>query len=373
MPWWKRVTGSIPNASKNDLPDMQDHSSLTEHLRTLKERPGVASDQLRNLLEYWAARHDSAASIRLLQTLVLKYAYAEKDLYRLNRELLAKQERIEEDLAAAAEIQRSLLPRKPGDYGPLEIEWMFQPSAQIGGDIFNLIRLADHLWAIYTLDISGHGVPAAMVAVSVYQALQPGSNFVSRPDPRVAQGESPQRPAEVLKALDAGYPFERFSNFFTIVYLLIDTAAGTLTCSNAGHPQPVILRKGGAIQRLKRGGPVIGLRSLRPQAEREILFGEEKIRLTPGDRVLLYTDGLTEYQNAAGELYGNARFLARLEALRERPLADMVAAVRLSLREFGGGAKPADDMTLLGIELKEPGATGKEKMEASPRAFDPGL
>jgi len=88
------------------------------------------------------------------------------------------------------------------------------------------------------------------------------------------------------------------------------------------------------------------------------VFGEEKIRLTPGDRVLLYTDGLTEYQNAAGELFGSTRFLARLEALRERPLADMVEAVRLSLREFGGGANPADDMTLLGIEVKEPGATG---------------
>jgi sigma-B regulation protein RsbU (phosphoserine phosphatase) len=110
---------------------------------------------------------------------------------------------------------------------------------------------------------------------------------------------------------------------------------------------------------LKRGGPVIGLRSVRPQAVREMVFSEEKVRLTPGDRVLLYTDGLTEYHNAAGELYGSTRFLARLEALRERPLADMVEAVRLSLREFGGGAKPADDMTLLGIELKAHGATGR--------------
>ncbi|MCK7466787.1 MAG: hypothetical protein MZU91_00635 [Desulfosudis oleivorans] len=172
----------------------------------MQERPDVASDQLRKLLEYRAAHHDSAASIRLLHALVLKYASAEKDLYRLNRELLAKQERIEEDLAAAAEIQRSLLPRKPGDYGPLEIEWMFQPSAQIGGDIFNLIRLADHLWAIYTLDISGHGVPAAMVAVSVHQALQPGSNIVSRPNTRVGRGQSPKGPRRSSRPLMRGTP-----------------------------------------------------------------------------------------------------------------------------------------------------------------------
>ena len=351
MPWWKRVTGSIPNASKNDLPDMQDHSSLTEHLRTLKERPGVASDQLRNLLEYRAARHDSAASIRLLQTLVLKYASAEKDLYRLNRELLAKQERIEEDLAAAAEIQRSLLPRKPGDYGPLEIEWMFQPSAQIGGDIFNLIRLADHLWAIYTLDISGHGVPAAMVAVSVYQALQPGSNFVSRPDTRVAQGESPQRPAEVLKALDAGYPFERFSNFFTMVYLILDTAARTLTYSNAGHPRPVLLRRDGRVKLLKRGGPFIGLFGIRlPEADDG--FMEEQVAFSPGDKLFLYTDGLNEYMDPDGEMFGNQRLHALLKDHSAESVSAMIAAVRASWLDFGRGVPPADDVTLVGIELK---------------------
>jgi len=174
---------------------MQDHSSLTEHLRTLTEGTGGGSDQLRKLLEYWAAQHDSASATRLLHTLLFKYASAEKDLYRLNRELMAKQERIEEDLAAAAEIQRSLLPRKPGDYGPLEIEWMFQPSSQIGGDIFNVIRLADHLWAIYTLDISGHGVPAAMVDLMSLSAAAVQARSVA-----------PSRSVSVAGAVPAGAP-----------------------------------------------------------------------------------------------------------------------------------------------------------------------
>jgi sigma-B regulation protein RsbU (phosphoserine phosphatase) len=217
---------------------MRDAFPIAEHLRELQERPDAAPKQVRQMIENWAVQHDSLAANRLLHALVLKYAAAEKDLYRLNRELLAKQEKIDEDLSAAAEIQRSLLPRKPADYGPLDIDWAFEPSAHIGGDIFNLIRLADHLWGIYTLDISGHGVPAAMVAVSVYQALQPGSGFVSRSDMQGTQGQSPRRPAEVLKALDAGYPFERFSNFFTMVYLILDTERNTLTYSNAGHPGP---------------------------------------------------------------------------------------------------------------------------------------
>jgi len=311
------------------------------------------------VIEAWAARRDFEAGNQLLRSLVLKYADAEKKLYRLNRELVDRQRRLDEDLAAAAEIQSSLLPQDTSVFEQFEIAWAFEPSAHIAGDIFNVIRLDDSCFGAYALDVSGHGVPAAMVAVSVCQNLQPDSALIRTPDPMSASGQSPRSPADVLRALDLEYPFERFSNFFTMVYLLIDTARGTLTCSNAGHPQPVILRKDGGIQRLKRGGPVIGLRSIRAQADREIVFREEKVRFTPGDRVLLYTDGLTEYQNAAGELYGRARFLARLEALRERPLADLVEAVRLSLREFGGGANPADDMTLLGIELKAYGATGR--------------
>jgi len=330
---------------------MQDHSSLTEHLRTLTEGTGGGSDQLRKLLEYWAAQHDSAAATRLLHTLLFKYASAEKDLYRLNRELMAKQERIEEDLAAAAEIQRSLLPRKPGDYGPLEIDWMFQPSSQIGGDIFNVIRLADHLWAIYTLDISGHGVPAAMVAVSVYQALQPGSGFLTRPDTRMAQGQSPRRPAEVLKALDAGYPFERFSNFFTMVYLILDTERRTLAYSNAGHPRPVVLRRDGRVKLLKRGGPFIGLVGIRLPEENED-FMEEQLAFNPGDKLFLYTDGLNEYMNPEGDMFGNQRLHALLKDHAGEKLSATIAAFRSFWLGFGRGAPPADDVTLVGIELK---------------------
>jgi len=330
---------------------MPDHSPLLEHLRTLLGRPGGSSDPLREMLEYWAAHRDSAASTRLLQALVFKYASAEKDLYRLNRELLAKQERIEEDLAAAAEIQRSLLPQQHGEYGPLEIEWMFQPSSQIGGDIFNVIRLADHLWAIYTLDISGHGVPAAMVAVSVYQALQLGSGILGIPDTRMAQGQSPRRPAEVLRELDAGYPFERFSNFFTMVYLILDTRTHTLTYSNAGHPRPVVVRRDGRIKLLKRGGPFIGLLGIRLPEENEG-FMEEQLAFNPGDRLFLYTDGLNEYMNPEGEMYGNQRLHARLKEHAGESVSAMIASVRAAWLDFGRGAPSADDVTLVGIALK---------------------
>lgn len=351
MPWCRTATASTPGAFGNDLADMHEDFSITDYLRTLQQRPDVSSNQVRQMIEYWAARNDSAAGSRLLHALVFKYASAEKQLYRLNRELLDQQERIHEDLAAAAEIQRSLLPCRPVDYDQFEIAWTFEPSAHIGGDIFNVIRLGESLYGIYTLDVSGHGVPAAMVAVSVYQNLQPASGFVCRSYPQTGSGLIPRRPAEVLRALDEEYPFERFSNFFTMVYIVLDTQRHTLTYSNAGHPRPVILRRDGRVKLLKRGGPFIGLLGIRTPDEDDG-FMEEQLAFHPGDKLFLYTDGLNEYSDPAGEMYGNQRLHALLKNLAREPVAAMVDAVRVALREFGHGAPPADDITLVGIEFK---------------------
>jgi sigma-B regulation protein RsbU (phosphoserine phosphatase) len=351
MPSCKTATTSTLDAFRNDLPDMREDFSITDYLRTLQKRQDVSSNQIRQMIAYWAAQNDSAAANRLLHALVFKYAATEKQLYRLNRELLEQQERINEDLAAAAEIQRSLLPRRPADYDQFEIAWAFDPSAHIAGDIFNVIRLAEHLWGIYALDVSGHGVPAAMVAVSVYQNLQPASGLVSQSDPRIGSQQIPRRPAEVLRALDAEYPFERFSNFFTMVYMLLDTQQRTLTYSNAGHPRPVLLRKDGRLKLLKRGGPFIGLLGLRTPDEDDG-FMEEQLAFHPGDKLFLYTDGLNEYADPAGEMYGNQRLHALLKDLAGQPMAAAVDAVRVALREFGRGAPPADDITLVGIEFK---------------------
>ena len=325
--------------------------SLIDHLRFLKDREGSSSSLVKQMIEYMADHHDAEAANRLLQKLVFKYAAAEKELYRLSRELMDKQERISEDLAAAAEIQLSLLPRKPTAYDQFEIDWAFQPCAHIGGDIFNAIRLGNNLWGIYALDVSGHGVPAAMVAVSVYQNLQPNSGFVCKAGTSLIPGQSPRAPAEVLHALDAEYPFERFSNFFTMVYLILDTENRTLTYSNAGHPRPVILRRDGRIKLLKRGGPFIGLFGIRMPQEQGS-FMQEQLPFNPGDKLFLYTDGLNEYENPEGEMYGNERLHILLRGFAGRPVSDAVDAFRASWREFGRGAAPADDMTLVGIEFR---------------------
>jgi len=97
-----------------------------------------------------------------------------------NEELLKKQEALDEDLKAAAGIQRSLLPQEPPDADIVEVAWRFIPCKRIGGDIFNMVRLDETHWGIYMLDVSGHGVPSALVAVSVSQILGPQQGCCSK-------------------------------------------------------------------------------------------------------------------------------------------------------------------------------------------------
>ena len=333
--------------------------SIIEHVRALQGPGNRNAELIKQVIESWAARRDFEAGHQLLRSLVLKYADAEKNLYRLNRELVDRQRRLDEDLAAAAEIQSSLLPQDTSAFEQLEIAWAFEPSTHIAGDIFNVIRLDASCFAAYALDVSGHGVPAAMVAVSVCQNLQPDSALIRTPDRDVRFRALPAVPGGGSAGPRPRVPVRAFLQLFHH-RLPADRHRGRHPDLQQCRPPPT----GHPAQRRRHSAAEARRAGHRPAlpppagGPGDACSARKTVRFTPGDRVLLYTDGLTEYQNAAGELYGSARFLARLEALRERPLADMVEAVRLSLREFGGGANPADDMTLLGIELKEHGATG---------------
>jgi sigma-B regulation protein RsbU (phosphoserine phosphatase) len=238
----------------------------------------------------------------------------------------------------------------------MAVAWKFEPCEHMGGDIFNMFQLDEDHWALYMLDVSGHGVEAALITVSVSQFLQPNSGHLFKKK----AGKSPQphqlmTPLEVLAALDAEFPFERFNNFFTTTYMIIDTANGELRYSNAGHPHSILLRKSGKMELLQKGGPAIGMGDfhlLNGQADR---FEEGSVQLHPGDKLFTYTDGIVEYQSRNGELYGTRRFYETLEARRGQSINDMVEQSIKSLMNFGNNAKPQDDITLLGLEFKRLG------------------
>jgi sigma-B regulation protein RsbU (phosphoserine phosphatase) len=335
---------------------MDFEKSLSDKIKKYDIKKPHQAMLVKEILEYWASLKDTGINNQLLQDLVLKYSSAEKKLKQLNQELLDKQKRLDADLAAAAQIQKSLLPHRIDSARNMVVAWEFEPCEHMGGDIFNMFQLDDDHWAFYMLDVSGHGVEAAMITVSVSQFLQPNSGHLFKRN----TGQSPpshrlMTPAEVLAGLDAEFPFERFNNFFTIAYMIINTRTGELRCSNAGHPYSIVMHKSGRMELLQKGGPAIGtgdFRLLTKQADR---FEEECHQLHPGDKLFIYTDGIVEYQNRNGEFYGTRRFYETLEAQRREPIYDMVEQSMKSLMNFGNNAKPQDDITLLGLELKRLG------------------
>jgi len=334
---------------------MGTEDNLDKYIHLLKDKDPLVSALVHRLLEYRATVADNDINNRLLQELIAKYAESENRLKNLNRELTQKQNRLEQDLIAAAEIQKSLLPTNV-NYGEiLDVAWRFQPCDKIGGDIFNIIQLDHDHWAFYIIDVAGHGVPAAMVAVTVYQYLQPQSgNLIKR------TGSSPdnleiRRPAQVLEFLDREYPFERFNNFFTMNYVVLNIKTGTLVSSSAGHPPPIILRPDGTLIMLKKGGRPIGTIDLRISTDEPIVYEEDQEQIGGEDKLLFYTDGVYEYQDDQGEFYGNQRFHERIKALKDQPVSDLIEASFEDLKVFGTNAAPKDDISLLGIQLKNPG------------------
>ena len=206
---------------------------IKDQLRKTDIKGSQDNQLLKELLEYLAEEKEKDINRRLLRDLVSKYALAEKRLRSFNNELIEKDQRIDTDLKAAAEIQKSLLPQNTFFEENLEIAWKFEPCEHMGGDIFNIFKIdAEHL-GVYMLDVSGHGVPAAMVTVSVSQFLQQNSV-------QLQKNSSIMPPVEVLDALDKEFPFERFNNFFTITYFIINVKTGDTVYSNAGHPSPIL-------------------------------------------------------------------------------------------------------------------------------------
>jgi sigma-B regulation protein RsbU (phosphoserine phosphatase) len=172
-----------------------------------------------------------------------------------NRELLLYQERAEADLRAASVIQESLIPCKSAvaRIAEVDVAWRFSPCHSIGGDVFNVVRLDEHRVGVYVLDVSGHGVPSAMVTVSVSQQLYPHAGILKE----IAELPKAYRvaePNEVLARLDEEFPMERFGKYFTMAYSVLDVRDGSLKSARAAHPPSYVLRRGGGLEAIRPVG-----------------------------------------------------------------------------------------------------------------------
>jgi phosphoserine phosphatase RsbU/P len=261
--------------------------------------------------------------------------------------VLAKQRELDEDLTAAAEVQRRFLPRDLSYKKCIQIASKFDPCMLIAGDMFNAVPLDEDHVAIYILDVSGHGAPAAMLAVSVCQMLQPHTGFLMNREGGNSAHTVILSPTQVLEALDREFPMERFDKFFTIFFGIFNCHQGLLTYSNAGHPRPILLSSDGTMDFLDKGGTIIGLGGVIP-------FEQEERCLQKGDKIILYSDGVTELADVRGELFGMERLCQLVRAARHQPIASILDTIHQSLMEFVDPLEPQDDLSLFGIEIIHP-------------------
>jgi sigma-B regulation protein RsbU (phosphoserine phosphatase) len=272
----------------------------------------------------------------------------ESDLEEHNRRLTAANASARRDLQAAAEMQRALLPAPDLSIGIVGSAWRFVPASVVAGDVFNVHRLDDHRASFYILDVAGHGVPSAMLSFSLSKLLAPGTGvdgLVRRPNDTTPEGEITP-PADLLRELNRRFQDDSDAlQYFTMIYGIVDAERDVVTLAQAGHPAPLLVRADGRVEFIGETGFPVGMLPGSDWEQHEFPF-------RAGDRLYLYSDGVTECANDRREAFGPARLE---EVVREHAAAtvgDAVAAVERRLHQWRAAEEFADDVTLLGLERR---------------------
>ncbi|MBW2433868.1 MAG: SpoIIE family protein phosphatase [Deltaproteobacteria bacterium] len=253
-------------------------------------------------------------------------------IHRLKREVEEKKDALEDELEAASDVQRRLLPKNLPEIAGLKLAVHYETSLYAGGDYYDIAKMADDQWGFLVADAEGHSAPAA-VMMAMTCAL-----FRSYPHP-------PADPGGLLYFLNEHMCKVADPSFVTALYVVYDAASRTLKIARAGHPPPMIYRSAEKKASEYKCGGVFPL-GIDPYERVPVTEAE----LHPGDRILMYTDGITERFNTDGETYGEERLLRQLEAGGDLQPQELLTAIMQDVNAFANG-RPADDdqALLLGI------------------------
>lgn len=269
----------------------------------------------------------------------------ERTLALKNHELQTAYEHIEGDLRAAAWVQLNLLPPRALKALGVECNWRFRPSSYMSGDIFNFFAVDERHVGFYLLDVSGHGVPAAMQSVALSLVLMPDGAHGSPLKRYDAHRDAYQvvEPRDVISELNKRFQ-TKDDKYFTMSYGLLDSQASILRLAQAGNPNPVLIQANGNVRSLSDGGMPVGLWP-------EMDFDCVEVPFQPGDRLVLYSDGVSECADRENDEFSDARLLEYLSGAAKQPLEQMLSGLEQELEAWHGSGEFADDVSLLALEL----------------------
>ncbi len=258
-----------------------------------------------------------------------------------NLDLLAYQiekNKLDSELGLANEIQSMLLPRQFPRVAGLQMASAYQPAQRVGGDLYDVFALGDHRVGVAIADVSGKGIPASLLMAICQSNLRHFARHVDSP-------------ARVLSELNEVLFTEmRPDMFVTLIYAVIDVAAGTLTFARGGHELPILVRGGEGGARAEFP-PCEGMAlGMVPNDMFDAVVQEQTVPFGRGDVLVLYTDGITEVVNTDGVEFGNGRLADVARNLRGRDAPELVQGILDRLALFAGPAGRVDDITLVVVK-----------------------
>jgi serine phosphatase RsbU (regulator of sigma subunit) len=234
-----------------------------------------------------------------------------------------------QELARAAKIQGSFLPKEVPAIEGWSLAVHLDPARQTSGDFYDFIPFANNRWGILVADVADKGAAAALFMTTSRSLIRTYA-YEYELWPEIVLSEANRR---LLADTRAGL-------FVTVFYGILDPQTGLLTYANAGHNPPYLLRQDGGIQPLYRTGTPLG-------AFEEVSWEQAQVRFLPGDSLVVYTDGVIDAQDKRGTLFGDARLVTSLEAHRGNTAKGMLDDLLKDLRGFVGDAPQFDDITLM--------------------------
>jgi sigma-B regulation protein RsbU (phosphoserine phosphatase) len=271
-----------------------------------------------------------------------------EELVTLNAEISRINSHMIRDLEAAAKVQRSLLPAADVALPALDVAWRYVPCQSLAGDFLNIFPLDEERVGLFVVDVSGHGVPSSLMAVTVGRFLTPkvsDSSLLVRQanDGRVVVAS----PAEVATQLNRLFQADEFSGlYFTMLYGILHVPTGRLDYASGGHPALVRIPAGGGPPEFHgaEGFPIAFVP--------EVDYEQRSLQLQPGDRIYLYSDGVPEAMDKDQEPYGEDKMAACIAGGRSGSIEKSVAGLLEAVEDWCRPVGPLDDVTILGVEWK---------------------
>jgi len=302
-----------------------------------------ADDILSNPLSAGQLQVRILAAERMLN---LQQAFAEQNAAHkaLNEKLDLAYQALYAELRAASELQLSLLPTVSEIHPSYSLDWLVLPSSFLAGDNLNYFIMQERYLIFYHLDVAGHGIPSALLSVTLNQLLspQPGSPMV-RFDPQL-ELKRIVPPVEVVSELNRRFQ-PQGDGYFTMIYAVLDIETHEIRLCQAGHPSPIKITADGVTSEIGDGGFPVGLWP-------DMTYEETTTSLMPGERLVLYSDGVLACLNEEQVPYSLEQMQDIIRGQSGKPLKEVLHAVQADLEQWNQGKDFPDDISLLIVECK---------------------